>query len=61
MEEALVKVVKVSANSQAPLIYLPKKIRDHLRLHQGTYVVLRVEGQRLIVERLDLEGSEGRK
>ena len=54
MEKALMKVVKVSSNDTVPMIYLPKDIRELLGLKKGTYVVLRVEGQRLIVERLDV-------
>jgi len=49
-----IKVVKVSSNDTSEMIYLPKAIREALKLYKGTYVKLSIEGKRLIVESLEL-------
>lgn len=49
-----VRIVKVTTNNTAALIYIPKAVREMLGLQKGTYVKLSVEGKRLVVEPLEL-------
>ena len=51
---SLIKVAKVTSNNSALLIYIPKAIREALNLRKGTYVKLKVEGNKLIVEPLKI-------
>jgi AbrB family looped-hinge helix DNA binding protein len=49
----------VTSNDTTELIYIPKAIREKLNLKKGTYVKLYVEGQRLIIEPLELSSHTG--
>lgn len=51
---AEVKIVKVTSNDTTELIYIPKEIRESLKLYKGTYVKMSIEGNRLIIEPLAL-------
>jgi AbrB family looped-hinge helix DNA binding protein len=55
VEMRIVKIAKVTSNDSTELIYIPKEIRQALKLNKGVYVKLTVEGQRLIVEPLELQ------
>ena len=63
MEGCLEQIVRVSGNlTSAPAtLYIPKKVREALGIHKGDYVVLRVEGGRLIVEPLKSKTLGGRR
>jgi len=52
MEEII--VVKVTSNDGTPLIYIPKAVREALKLYKGTYVKLKIENGKLILEPLKL-------
>jgi len=56
-----VKVVKVTSNDSTELIYIPKSIREALNLRKGTYVILRVQGRKLVVEPLPLKEGDNRE
>ena len=52
---AKIKIVrKISSNDSVPILYIPKAIREELKLTKGTYVKLIVEGKRLVVEPLSI-------
>jgi len=55
----IVKVSKVTSNDSTELIYIPKQIREALGLKKGTYVIMRVESGRLVIEKLNVNRSEG--
>lgn len=48
------KIVKVTSNDNTEMIYIPKAIRERLGLRKGVYVKLYVDGNRLVVEPLEL-------
>jgi bifunctional DNA-binding transcriptional regulator/antitoxin component of YhaV-PrlF toxin-antitoxin module len=53
-----VSIVRVSSDGDTLLIYLPKRVREELRLYKGKWVKLFVENNRLVVEPLDLGKEE---
>jgi len=52
------KIVKVTSNDSTELIYIPKSIKEALNLRKGTYVILKVEGGKLVVEPLTLKEGD---
>ena len=52
------KVAKVSSNDSALLVYIPKTVCSELGLRRGSYVMLKVENGKLIIEPLNIETSE---
>jgi len=52
------KIVKISSNDSVPMIYLPKKIRQALKLEKGVYVRLLAQDDKLIVIPLRFEKEE---
>ena len=53
MGETIIKVTKVSTNDGWPLIYLPKEARDKLGFAIGTKVLIKTDGERLIIEKAE--------
>lgn len=51
---SLAQIVKVTSNDSVELIYLPKAIREALDLRKGCYVVMRVRGKSLVLEKIHI-------
>ena len=54
VQTSLIKVAKITFNDSVELIYILKAIKEALNLRKGTYVKLKVEGNKLVIELLKI-------